>query len=103
MMALDFSFRLKTGFFETSAFNLLIRQGQLVLSSTEAKERTITITEENLVSITLKNEKSLEIEIQTRDSIYQGIFPDKAVYERLLEQLQENLNKKIVCEYEGRR
>ena len=53
------------------------------------------------MSITLKNEKSLEIEIQTWEKIYQGALSNKDDYEKLLGNLKENINKKIVCEYEG--
>ena len=98
---LGFEFRLKTGFFETKPFDFLIRKGKLILSPSESKDQVIMIQEEDILSITLKTVKSLEIEIQTWDKIYQGIFDNKDDYEKLLGQLKENINKKIVCEYEG--
>jgi len=98
---LCFEFRLKTGFFETKTFDLLISKGKLMLSPAESKEQVITIPEKDILNITLKNMKSLEIEIQTWDKIYQGIIGNKADYEELLRQLKENINKKILCEYEG--
>jgi len=98
---LGFEFRLKTGFFETKPFDLLISKGKLILSPSEAEDQVITISEKDILNITLKNVKSLEIEIQTWDKIYQGVFDNKAEYEKLLGDLKENINKKIVCEYEG--
>lgn len=98
---LCFEFRLKTGFFETKTFDLLISKGKLILSPAESKEQVITIPEKDILNITLKNMKSLEIEIQAWDKIYQGIIGNKADYEELLRQLKENINKKILCEYEG--
>ncbi len=101
MIKLSFEFRLKTGFFETKIFDLLISKGKLVLSPTESGGQIITIPENHVLNITLKNEKSLEIEIQTWDKIYHGIFCNNTDYEKLLEQLKKNLIKKIVCEYKG--
>ena len=98
---LGFEFRLKTGFFETKPFDLLISKGKLILSPSEAEDQVITISEKDILNITLKNVKSLEIEIQTWDKIYQGVFIDKADYEELLKKLKENINKKIFFEYEG--
>ena len=98
---MEFEFRLKTGFYETQIFDFLIFKGKLVLSPSEARNQVITIPEKDIMNITLKNEKSLEIEIQTWEKIYQGTFSNIADYEKLIKQLKENINKKIVCEYEG--
>lgn len=98
---LGFEFRLKTGFFETKQVDLLISKEKLILSPSEAEDQVITISEKDILNITLKNVKSLEIDIQTWDKIYQGVFDNKAEYEKLLGDLKENINKKIVCEYEG--
>lgn len=98
---LGFEFRLKTGFFETKTFDLIVSKGKLILSPVESEDQVIIIPEKEILNITLKNEKSLEIEIQTWDKIYQGLFDSKTDYEKLLKQLTENINKKIVCEYEG--
>ena len=98
---LGFEFRLKTGFFETKTFDLIVSKGKLILYPVESEDQVIIIPEKEILNITLKNEKSLEIEIQTWDKIYQGLFDSKTDYEKLLKQLTENINKKIVCEYEG--
>lgn len=102
MVKLDFEFRMKTGFFETKIYDLLIRKGKLILSPKESEERLITVPEENILSITLKkNQKSLEMEILTDEKIYQGQLDNKTDYERFISKMKENINKKILCEYEG--
>ena len=58
---MGFEFRIKTGFFETKPFDLLIGKGKLILSPTEPEDQVIIIKEEDILSITLKNVKSLEI------------------------------------------
>lgn len=99
---MGFEFRMKTGFFETKTFDLLIDKGRLNLFPKESDDLLITIPEENILDITLKkDEKSFEMEIQTYGKIFQGLFENKTDYEKLLGQLKENINKKIFCEYEG--
>jgi len=54
------------------------------------------------LNITLKkNQKSFEMEIQTDQKIYQGLLDNKTDYEKLINQMKENISKKILCEYEG--
>ncbi|OPL08642.1 MAG: hypothetical protein AVO33_09850 [delta proteobacterium ML8_F1] len=98
-MALDI--RLKTGFFETRAYEFLICKDGLVLSATETENDTITIPSKDILSITLKNEKAPEIEIQICEKIYQGSFHEEIGFERLIDLLKENLSVKIICEFEG--
>jgi hypothetical protein len=98
---LGFEFRLKTGFFETKRVGLTAKKGKLILSPVEVEDQVIIIPEKDILNVTLKHIKSLEMEIQTWDKVYQGIFSNKTDYEELLGQLKENINKKIVCEYEG--
>ena len=49
----------------------------------------------------MKNEKTSEIEIQTREKIYHGSFTEKTDFEKLIGLLKENLSVKIIYEYEG--
>lgn len=99
---MGFKFRMKTGFYETKMYDLLISKGKLILSPKESDDRLITIPEESILNITLKKtEKSFEMEIQTYEKSYQGLLVNKTDYELLLEQLKENISKKILCEYEG--
>jgi len=93
---------MKTGFFETKKYDLLIRKGKLILSPKESNDGLITLPEESILSITLKkSQKSLEMKIQTDEKIYQGLLDSKTDYEKFIYQMKENINKKILCEYEG--
>ena len=93
--------RMKTGFFKTKAYELLISKDRLVLSSTEIEKDNITILAKDILSITLKKEKAPGIEIQTGEKIYQGNLAEKTDFEKLISLLKENLSVKIICEYEG--
>jgi len=48
-----------------------------------------------------KSKKSLEMGIQTYQKIYQGLLDNKIDYEKFINQIKENITKKIICEYEG--
>ena len=93
-----FDIRMKTGFFETKEYELLIDKDRLVLSSKETGSDRIIILANNIISITLKNEKTLELEVQTKEKNYQGSFTEKIDFEKLISLLKENLNVKIICE-----
>ncbi len=93
--------RMKTGFFETKAYELLISKGRLVLSSKETESDSITILAKDIISITLRNEKVPELEVQTEEKNYQGSLSEKIDFEKLLNLMKENLSVKIICEYEG--
>ncbi len=93
--------RMKTGFFETKAYEMLIGKDRLVLSSKEIGSDSIIILANNITSIILKNEKVPEIEVQTEGKNYQGSFFEKIDFEKLIGVLKENLSVKIICEYEG--
>ncbi|MDW5299352.1 MAG: hypothetical protein SA378_04340 [Sedimentibacter sp.] len=97
-----FDFRMKTGFFETKMLELHISKGKIILSPKEPDDQLIAILEENVLAITMrKSKKSFEMEIQTNEKIYQGILDNKIDYEKFVNQIKENINKKIICEYEG--
>lgn len=98
---LGFEFRMKTGFFATKLYDLLIRKEELIFSPKESGDRLV-IPEKSILGITLKKSvKSFEMEIQTYEKNYQGLLDNQANYEQLLMQLKENINKKILYEYEG--
>ena len=93
--------RMRTGFFETKTYELLIGNDRLVLSSKETESDSIIILANNIISITLKNKKVPEIEIQTGEKIFQGSFTEKIDFTKVIDSLKENLSVKIICEYEG--
>jgi len=102
VVRLGYEFRMKTGFFETKTYALLVHKGELVLSPKEIDDGLITIPEESILSITIKkSHKSLEMEIQTDEKLYHGQLDNKTDYEKLINQIKESINKKILCEYEG--
>lgn len=99
---MGYEFRMKTGFFETKTYDLLVHKGELILSPKEIYDELIAIPEESILSITMKeSQKSLEMEIQTDEKFYHGQLDNMANYEKLINQIKESINKKIICEYKG--
>jgi len=93
--------RLKTGFFETKLYDLQISKGMLRLSPKILGDEEIVLWENDISDLILTAGEDLEIEINTLGQSYQGTITNKAQYEDLLSGLKANLNKKILCEYEG--
>lgn len=99
---MDFEFRMKTGFFETKNYYLHISKGKLIFSPKESDDNLIVIPDENILNITFKiSKKSFEMEVQTYETTYEGLLDNKIDYEKFIKQIKENINKKIICEYEG--
>ncbi|HHU17191.1 MAG TPA: hypothetical protein GXZ70_03050 [Clostridiales bacterium] len=99
---MGFNIRMKTGFYETKLYNLQITKEELILSPIESDDSVDKISEESILNITLiEGEKASGIEIQTNGRIYECLLTNKMDYELLLTLLKENINKKIICEFEG--
>lgn len=99
---MDFEFRMKTGFFETKMYYLHINKGKLIFSPRESDDQLIAIPDGDISNIALKkSNKTFEMEIQTCEKIYQGLLDNKIDHEKFISQIKENINKKIICEYEG--
>lgn len=96
-----FRIRLKTGFFETKPYRLIIGNGEVVLSPEEPEGRSITIPDGEILSIGMDNHKAPEIEIHTRDKRYCCTLNAKTDFEKIISSIKENPSVKIVYEYEG--
>jgi len=95
---LGFEIRLKTGFYETKPYDLLISKNRLVLSSAESGEDMIFVHEKEILFVSLREKKHSEIEIQTLENSYQAVFCDNTDFEEVLRILEDNLHAKIICE-----
>lgn len=95
---MEFEIRLKTGFFETKPYNLLIGKNRLVLSSVNSADDNISVHEKEILLVSLREKKHSEIEVQTMENNYQGVFCDDIDFEEVLRILKENLHAKIICE-----
>ena len=98
---MEYELRLKTGFFETKFYDLQINKGKLRLSPKIPGDKEILLLEKDISDLLLKNGEDLEIEINALEQSYEGTITDKENYNDLLSELKDNLNIKILCEYEG--
>ena len=98
MKILAFRVRLKTGFYETKPYDLLISKQKLVLSPIESKDDAITLSETEILFVYLREIKHYEIEVQTSDHIFQGIFYYNIDIEEVLRLLRNNLHTQIIFE-----
>ena len=94
--------RMKTGFFEKTPYRLeAVEKGlRLTPVNADSAER-IVLEQEDILSVTLTERKSPELEIQTRDTVYAGTLEEGYPFSEAVSYLNENLNVKITCEYKG--
>lgn len=94
--------RLKTGFFETGIYRLEVKEKQFRLFPEDPDHGDIlSFCEQDILSITLKEKRIPELELQTREACYTATFPQKSDLKETLELVKKGLNTKVICEYEG--
>ena len=94
--------RMKTGFFEKTPYRLEAAEKGLLLTPVKADgTERIVLKQEDILSVTLIERKSPELEIQTRGAVYAGILEGGCSFGETVSYLNENLNVKITCEYKG--
>ena len=94
--------RMKTGFFEKTPYRLEAAEKSLILIPVHADSaERIILPQEDILSVTLTERKSPELEIQTRGAVYGGTLEEGCPFNEAVSYLNENLNVKITCEYKG--
>jgi len=97
-VSLLFEIRMKTGFFETMLYDLLICKNKVKLSASESVNDSIIIPDKEILCVMIIKKKLYEIEIHKYDKIYSLILCDNSQLEEIIKALYENLNTKIICE-----
>jgi hypothetical protein len=93
--------RLKTGFFETKNYWIEIKKNQLCFLPENQGEGILQFDEKEILTVTLKDFHIAELELQTSESIYIGIFSNRIDLAEALELMKGTLATKIIYEYEG--
>ena len=91
-----YSVRLKTGFFETSAYTLSVRREGVTLTSADGQRGNIQIAREDIFSVTISMKKHPRFEIQTSEKIFSGVFLDQVEQRKLEREFGENLGRPIL-------
>ncbi|NLV20852.1 MAG: hypothetical protein GXY49_02525 [Syntrophomonadaceae bacterium] len=87
---------MKTGFFETTNYNLSAFIGGIELFPAEDKTKAkIYVPENDLITITLIREKNSEIEIKTRHQIFTGIFTEDIDLRDVYHDIRKHINKDV--------
>jgi len=97
---MGYKVKLKTGFFETTLYEISIFDKQIRLSTINTDQKgLIIIANQDLISVTLFNHRHPEIEIQTYDRNIRGTFVQEPDFRDLFYLLKDNFDKEII--YEG--
>ncbi|MDF1618011.1 hypothetical protein [Petrocella sp. FN5] len=96
---MEYEIKLKTGFYETANYYLSpTREGIKLLPIGDVTRGPIVATGNELISITLTQEKKSNITIMTRSQILTGDFQEKLDLKEVYEELKKHINAKIVYE-----
>lgn len=91
-----YKIRLKTGFYETTPYDMNIEPGRLVLSSADDNHGKVWIDEATLRSFTLIDKKLPELEIQTLSTVYRAALKEEENLEDLFLLLKQHFNRPII-------
>ena len=92
--------RLKTGFYETAAYKMIIGENQILLYALcEDPAKDIRIDNDDLLTFLITAKKNPEIEIQTKNKVLSGTLAADIDLDKLFNELKKNFNKKV--NYEG--
>jgi len=92
--------RLKTGFFETTACTLSIRNEGVMLTSPDGKHSNIRISRDNIIAVTITMKRYPRFEIHTCEKTYSGVFFDEVEQRELEREFRECLGSKVFTERE---
>ncbi len=91
--------RLKTGFFETSAYTLSIRYEGVILTSADGNHET-RISRDDISAVTITMKRYPRFEMQISEKTFSGTFSDEIEYGELERQLRESFGSRIIIETE---
>ena len=98
---MSYQVKLKTGFYETTLYDLSLSQDKIQFIPLENTEKeVITIKSDDLITITLTKRTHSEIEVLARNRIFTGTFIQDPDLRELQKTLKKYINTKIIYEEE---
>jgi hypothetical protein len=98
---MKYEVRLKTGFYETTLYQLSISEGILNITPIHDDMKSpICINEENLISILLLKSKHSEIEIKTKEDTFSGVFNQNPDLREIRQELKMKVHTRIIYKEE---
>lgn len=93
--------RLKTGFFETTRYQISISEGFLNLIPIYDSEKSpICIAQKDIISILLLKNRLEEIEIKTIGDTISGVFDQNSDLRKMKQELKRKIHAKIIYKEE---
>lgn len=91
--------KLRTGYFKTAPYNMIITDNKIILSSLTDHKDDITISNIDLLILSGIENKNSEFEIQSNDNIYQCMLHDDIDFDMFISTIRKelNINKAIIC------
>ncbi len=98
---MHYGLRIKTGFYETTLYDLSMLEGGILLAPYDNEANPIIkILPEDLNCITLTKKKHSEIEIKTRSLLFWGTFIEDTDLRAIYQELKKHVEAKVIYEEE---
>jgi len=97
-MEVDYHIKIKTGFFKTSTYRLIVRKGLIDLIPEKKEEDKISIKEGEIVSMLLRKKGDLYVDFILNGGVVSGIFLDVGDLQKVFKLLRENIDKNLIYE-----
>ena len=84
--------KLRTGYFQTSQYNMVIADNQILLASTTGRYEDIRIMNIDLIVVSSEGKRNRVLEIQSNDIVYSCILHKDTDLDVMLSTLRKELN-----------
>jgi len=98
---MDYKLKLKTGFYESTFYNLhIINNGIGLFPIADDSKEAINLSGEDISYIILSKSKYSEIEIKTVEETFNGIFNEQEDLRKIHSELKRNIKSRIIYKEE---
>ncbi len=97
-MEVDYYIKVKTGFFKTTKYQLVVADSLVELIPVNSNEQKISLKEDEIISILIRKKENLYVSFDLKERGITGTLSDIKDTQKIFKLLKENINKTIIYE-----
>lgn len=97
-MEVNYYIKVKTGFFKTTKYQLVVKDSLVELIPENSNEQNISLKENEILSISLSKKEDLCVSFDLKEGGITGTLLDIKDTQKIFKLLKENINKTIIYE-----
>jgi|SRR6056297_3205771 len=97
-MEVNYNIRVKTGFFKTTKYQLVVKKSLLELIPENNDDAKIFLKEDEILSISLRKRDELHLDFNLKEDGITGTLLDIKDTQKIFKLLKENIKKNIIYE-----